>query len=130
MVTDALVEFVAVDLMPLSVVDSDCFKTLLNTLDPMYQLPIRKHLSTKLLKKKYDHTKTQLLSQLRGTDNINLTLDLWSNKQMRSYLGITGHFISESWTFEAVMLGCNRVVGRHTAENVMLWYDEITSDLA
>ena len=90
-------------------------------LDPMYQLPSRKHLSTKLLKKKYDHTKTQLLSQLGGTDNINLTLDLWSNRQMRSYLGITGHFISESWTLESVMLGCNRVMGRHTTENIMLW---------
>ena len=26
------------------------------------------------------------------------------------------------------MLGCNCVMGRHIAENIMLWYDEITSD--
>ena len=47
---------------------------------------------------------------------------------MRSYLGITGHFISESWFLESVMLGCNRVTGRHTADNITLWYDEITSN--
>ncbi len=26
------------------------------------------------------------------------------------------------------MLGCNRVFGRHTAENIMVWYDEVTTD--
>ena len=66
--------------MPSSLMDSDRFKTLLNTLDLTYQLPRRKHLSTKLLKKKYDHTKTKLLNQLEAISNINLTLDLWSNR--------------------------------------------------
>ena len=47
---------------------------------------------------------------------------------MRSYLGITGHFISNDWKLESVMLGCNRVTGRHTAENISFWYDEVTSD--
>ena len=47
---------------------------------------------------------------------------------MRSYLGVAGHFISESWTPESVMLGCNHVIGRHTADNIVLWYDEITLD--
>ena len=26
------------------------------------------------------------------------------------------------------MLGCNRVQGRHTAENIQFWYDEVVSD--
>ncbi len=47
---------------------------------------------------------------------------------MRSYLGITGHYISHEWEIEHVMLGCNRVFGRHTAENIMVWYDEVTTD--
>ena len=25
------------------------------------------------------------------------------------------------------MLGCNRVTGRHTADNIMMWYEEIIS---
>ena len=29
---------------------------------------------------------------------------------------------------ESVMLACSRVTGKHTAENITLWYDEITSD--
>ena len=45
-VNNALVHFVADDLIPLSVVDSTRFKTLLGTLVSQYQLPSRKHLSS------------------------------------------------------------------------------------
>ena len=56
-VTDALVDFIAEDLMPLHLVDSPRFQKLLKSLDPQYSLPSRKHLSTTLLTKKYDHLK-------------------------------------------------------------------------
>jgi len=127
LVTNALLDFAVGDLMPLSIVESDRFKKLVNTLDPMYQLPSQQYLSTELLKK-YDNTKTRLLSQLEGISSINLTLDLWHNRQTKSCLGITGHFITESWTLESVMLGCSCVTGRHTAENIILWYDGVISD--
>ena len=26
------------------------------------------------------------------------------------------------------MLGCNRVVGRHTSENIMMWFEEVISE--
>ena len=127
-VTDALVCFIAEDLLPLSVVDSTRFIKLLHTLDPKYQVPSRKHLSTILLKRKYDGVKNQILKRLQGVESINLTLDLWSNRQMKSFLGVTGHFISKEWKMESMMLACNRVTGRHTAENIASWYVEITSE--
>ena len=127
LVTDAIVNFVADDLIPLSVVDSKRFRSLLSALDSQYQLPSRKQLSTVLLKKKHDSLKNSVQEKLKNTDTINLTIDLWSNRQMRSYLGITGHYISNDWNLESVMLACNRVTGRHTADNIMMWYEEIIS---
>jgi len=44
---------------------------------------------------------------------------------MRSF---TGHYISDQWTLGSVMLGCNRVTGRHTDDNIMLWFEEIVSE--
>lgn len=102
-----------------------------DTADVKHQLiihKIRKHLSTVLLAKKYDDLKKKLRDKLEKVSSVNLTIDLWSNRQMRSYFGITGHYISNEWNLESFVLGCNRVVGRHTAENLMLWYDEIVSD--
>ena len=52
MVTNALVNFVADDLILLSVVEGIRFKTLLGILDSQYQLPIYKYLSRVLLNKK------------------------------------------------------------------------------
>lgn len=58
---------------------------------------------------------------------MSLTLDLWSNRQMRGFLGITCHFIV-NWSLESAMLECKRFKGRHTAENIAQYYDEaITS---
>lgn len=114
--------------MPLSLVESVRFRKFASILDPQYQLPSRKHLSTVLLAKKYDDLKKKLRDKLEKVSSINLTIDLWSNRQMRSYFGITGHYILNEWNLESFVLGCNRVVGWHTAENLMLWYDEIVSD--
>ncbi len=126
----ALVNFIADDLVPLALVESIRFRRFASILDPQYQPPSRKHLSQVLLKKKYCVLKNELRDKLKKTKTVNLTVDLWSNRQMRSYIGITGHYISEKWSLESFVLGCNRVLGRHTSENLMLWYDEIVSDFS
>ena len=47
---------------------------------------------------------------------------------MRSFIGVNCHYISHEWSLESFVLGCNRIIGRHTFENLMLWYDEIVPD--
>ncbi|XP_011408936.1 PREDICTED: zinc finger BED domain-containing protein 1-like, partial [Amphimedon queenslandica] len=125
---DALIEFIAGDLIPLSVVDSTNFKKFIEILDPKYQVPSQKHLSNVLLKKKYSVVKNKVIEKVSKATTINLAIDLWSNRQMKSYLGITGHFISKQWELESVMLGCNRVIGRHTSDNILSWYEEVVAE--
>lgn len=127
MVTDAVVDFIAEDLMPLHVVDSARFQNLIKHLDPQYTLPSRKHLSDTLLVKKFDQLKQDITNSFKKVTVINLTIDLWSNRQMHSFLGITAHYITDTWKLEHVVLGCNRVHGRHTADNIQLWFDEVVS---
>ncbi|XP_063430349.1 E3 SUMO-protein ligase ZBED1-like [Mytilus trossulus] len=47
--TNALIMFIAGDLLPLSIVESEEFKNLMEKADTKYQVPSRKHLSSKLL---------------------------------------------------------------------------------
>lgn len=56
-------------------------------------------------------------------ENICLTVDLWSNRQMRGFIGITGYFIL-NWQLESVLIVCKRVKGRHTAEKIRQEYEE------
>ena len=81
--TGTLVSFVANDLVPLLVVESTCFKEFIRVLDPLFQLPSRKHLSTTLLINKYDdvHVKSAVMKSLKDTLSISLTIDMWSSHQ-------------------------------------------------
>ena len=53
-----------------------------------------------------------------------LTIDLWSNRQMKGFLGITAHYITD-WTLHSAMLACTRFRGSHTAENISHQVDEV-----
>ncbi len=53
-------------------------------------------------------------------------MDIWSNRQMRSYCGITAHFIHD-WKLVSVMLMCNRFKGRHTGEHIFQEYENTVS---
>ena len=108
--------------------DSTKFQLFAEILYPAYQVPSRKYLSTVLLNKKYLAVKNKILQRLAEVKTIHLTIDLWSNRQMKSCLGITGHYISEDWVLQSFMLGCNRVFGRHTSDNIVSWYDDIVTD--
>ncbi|XP_063438060.1 zinc finger BED domain-containing protein 4-like [Mytilus trossulus] len=122
-ITDALVSFVAGNLTPLSVVESPEFKTFVESLNPKYQLPSRKHLSTKLLHQKASNIQSNIKEKLRSAESVCLTIDLWSNRQMKGFLGITGHFILD-WCMKSIMVSCKRFKGKHCAENIRQEYEE------
>ena len=121
---DALVLFVSCDLIPFSVVDSPYFRGLLEAANPSYQVPTRKHLVNRLLQEKHNEVRMNIKSRLEKADWVSVTLDIWSSRQMRSYIGITGHFI-DNWKLNNVVLSCKRFHGRHTAHNIMQEYEEI-----
>ncbi|VDI46437.1 Hypothetical predicted protein [Mytilus galloprovincialis] len=123
MSTDALIMFIAGDILPLSIVDSPTFRHFVEKLDPKYQVPCRKHLSTKLLVEKASEVQNNMKEKMSLAKSVNLTIDLWSNRQMRAFMGITGHFIQD-WTAHSVMLSCKRFKGKHTAESIRYEYGE------
>ena len=52
-------------------------------------------------------------------------MDLWSSRDMRSYVGITGHFI-EDFKLKNVTLACCCFKGLHIAENILLNFQQVT----
>ena len=74
--------------------------------------------STRVLSNTAATTRERVLVKLAQAQSVCLTIDLWSNRQMRGFIGITGHCII-NWTMESVMLTRKRFTGRHIAENSM-----------
>lgn len=126
--TDALVLYIAEDLLPLSTVESSSFKRFVHTLDSKYQIPTRKTLKNSLIADKSKALKDKLRDEFLTAKHVSLTTDLWTNRSMKGFLGITGHYILD-WCLKSVMVSCSRFQGRHSAENIRQEYEEVVSDL-
>lgn len=59
---------------------------------------------------KYEVQKRSLIDLLESVDSVSVTVDLWSDRKMRSYLGITVHFM-ESNTLSTALLSCEQFEG-------------------
>ena len=94
-------------------ITSEYFRNLMEKANPKYQVPSRKHLTSKLIHEKVSNLKESIIGELKSVTNVCLALDLWSNRQMREFLGITGHYITE-WQLKFVMLACSRFKGKNT----------------
>ena len=123
-ITKAIVNFVAMNLQPLSVVESKTFRNILEEAEPLYLMPSRKYLSTKLLT--YHYNKLMQASTNILTSKVRLMMDIWTNRQMRSFLGVTGHFVKD-FRLQSFMLSCRRFRGSHTGENIMHLCEEIVT---
>ena len=104
-VTSALIQFIGGDLLPFSTVESLYFKNFVEKLDSKFQIPSRKHLSSKLIDEKAQVIRTMLFESLKSADYICLTVDLWSNRAMKGFLGITAHFLL-NWEMKSAMIAC------------------------
>lgn len=101
-----------------------CFRKILEKPEPQYTMPSRKHLSSKLIPKRYEDLFSKIVSLLHRAPQVCLTLDIWTNRQIRSYLGVTAHLIID-FTLIAVMLACHLFQGCHTGEEILVRFAEI-----
>ena len=122
--TEYLVRYICNSLKPLSEVENPDFCALLNKVQPGYKIPSHKYFSSKILPATSSKLYSDICIRLNPLPTICLTVDIWTNRTMRAYIGITGHFI-EDYQLQGVMLACRRFEGIHTAENVLTNYEDI-----
>lgn len=126
-ITDAITSFVAGTLQSLSIVEAEDFRDMIATVDPRAVVPSRKHLSSKLLEKNSGEIREKLMKAFDKVSRLSLAIDIWSNRQLRSYIGITVHFII-NWKLHTALLTCKRFTGRHTADNIVAQYEEVINN--
>ena len=119
-----LVKLVAIDLLPLSFVESNNLKDFVDSLEPAFNIPSRKYFVNALMLEEHRLTMSKVQEFVDSADHIYLTLDIWSNRQMRGFIGITGHF-SIDFNLKTVLFCCKRVKCRHTGENIHQIYDQV-----
>lgn len=105
-------------MLPPSIVEKEGFKRLMKTVKPLYVVPSKKTVS-RHLEAKYEKLKTEFIKELDDVPWYCITLDKWSDKCSRSYIGITIHYIDKNTQqMKTKNLGCFPYNERATAVNL------------
>ncbi|XP_071948961.1 uncharacterized protein, partial [Antedon mediterranea] len=120
---DQLVKFIATDLLPLSIVDSDSLRELLQVAQPQFNMPSRNYLSTIEIPHQHATIESKVKSQIQKVPNICLSLDVWSSTNEHFFIGIIANYIVD-FTQHSVLLGCQRLKDRPNDDLVLQMYNE------
>lgn len=137
-----IVQDLIIDLgLPLSIVDHPSFLRAMNTIDPKFTVTSRRSLSREALPAALEQVMGKVKQACNEAQFVSLTLDLWSDRRMRSFLGITMHTISKNddnfknylLTFQPlegkflnnVTCHLTFILGPHTGENLRRQLEDV-----
>lgn len=120
-ITEAIIADAIIDCsLPISIIENASFRHLLSVLDSKYQ-PITRSTVCSRIDDMVKQQKEEIKNKLEKSSWLSVTVNIWSDRQMRGFLGVTVH------TFEAkdstinlasYLLSCKRFTGSHTGERI------------
>ena len=90
---EILVELIAEDMRPLSIVRDKGFRKYSEALDPRYTLPTTKTLRKKLIPRMFNKTMIDLIEELQSIKHICLTTDGWTSSTADKFQAYTIHYV-------------------------------------
>ncbi|XP_030765200.1 zinc finger BED domain-containing protein 1-like [Sitophilus oryzae] len=113
----ALIKMIVFDYQPLQIVEDRGFREFTKKLNPLYTLPSRKMLTSKLIPELYQTEIHKLKSKLSAVDHVGVTTDLWTSDTINHYITITIHFI-ENAELHTSALQTSEVQGSQTGSHI------------
>ena len=117
--------------LPLAIVDSPHFKHFCSILDARFKIPARSTLTEKHIPTAVSDLKFKLLAKLAEAKPVNITVDIWSDRTMRSFIGMTVHVLEKlgsSYSLQSYLMDCRRFTGRHIGENISACFTEVATE--
>ena len=62
---------------------------------------------------------------MKDLTSVYVTVDIWTNRQTRSFIGFTVHFIDNEFDLKSRLLCCEHFAERHTAVNIANRYEDV-----
>lgn len=113
--------------MPLSIVEHQSFQHFLSIMDNKYS-PVSRRTVTSKLDSLVADRQIKLKSELAKADYVSVTVDIWSDRRMRGFLGVTAHCINIEDELKSQLLACNRFKGSHTGERICEEFEQICEE--
>ena len=111
-------EFIVEEMLPLSTVEKESFRDLVEALDPQYRVLSRTSLKDKVIPEMYEETRQKLLKNLNEITGAAVTTDGWTSIATKGYVTVTVHYIDNEWNLRSAVLETKELPGSHTAEHL------------
>lgn len=115
----AIIEMIATDNQPFTVISDVGFQQLMRLAEPRYNIKDEKFYRTQMLDETYAEvgTKVKTLITPEEAPYMAFTTDCWSGTT-ESLMSLTGHFIQKDWKRQQVVLNVKTMTGSHTAQHI------------
>lgn len=109
-------EFIAGTDQSLSIVDNKYFRNLFDAAGLKLKIPCRQTFTSKKLKSYYHSLKNEIQNNICLHKEVTfcITADCWTNLNNEAFLGLTAHFIDDSFHLQSYTLSLRCLTGSHT----------------
>jgi len=115
---DRLTDLIIMNTLPFTLVDKDAFRAFVTYLNPYATIPSAATIK-RCIETRYVAEKARVANLLRQTPGkISISVDCWSSPAMKSFIGITCHFINSDWKLISTLLDIRGFGGDHSGENI------------
>ena len=125
-----ILEMIATDNLPFSVVQNIGFQRLISKLEPRYGIKSEKFYRTELFPLMYEDVRNkikELMSEDFAGSSISFTTDCWSGNT-KSMMSLTAHFINKKWKKMEIVLNIKVLESSHTGEYLASIFMEMLED--
>ena len=113
-ISDALAKFIAENMLPIAIVESNSLRKLMELLEPQYKVPCRQTMTNRLDGMKAKMTTTLATHLATEVEHIAVTTDIWTSISNDAYLSFTASYIDNDWSMKTPVLATVPMHERHT----------------
>ena len=117
-ITNKITNLLLRQMLPISLVDSEEWTSLLKELDHRYECPSRKYFSENAIPSKSIAVKEAIIEDLKNTTSVCCTTDGWTSINTDPYLSLTVHFLTPTWQLRTYCLRTIYLPDSHTGKNI------------
>lgn len=111
--------------MPFNLVEKPAFRDFMKDCNVKFRPISSRKLKRDIIPSLADIVSKRIHEALRDIEHVTLTVDIWSNRRSRSFLGITCHFIDDIMTPRAYLIDLLRFKSPHNSEAICKLTEDI-----
>ncbi|XP_038143273.1 zinc finger BED domain-containing protein 4 [Cyprinodon tularosa] len=127
LISEAITKMIVHDLQPVSIVENQGFRELLQLLEPRYTPEPQHYIQGQLLPAYAYQAQLATRQAIASAHALSLSLDLWRSQTQTAsgYLGVTCHYLASDWQIRSALLACLPLTCSSSVRRVLADFDEV-----